>query len=68
MKANADHDRNDKDYLNNEELAAQCARALRNLSLNRKYTSVSAFFKFFTREVTSSANFLTVLFNGMLPA
>ena len=37
MKANSDHDRNDKDYLNNEELAAQCARALRNLSLNRKY-------------------------------
>ena len=42
MKASSDHDRIDKDYSNNEELAAQCARALRNLSLNRKYTFVSA--------------------------
>ena len=46
MKAHSDHDRNDKDYLNNEELAAQCARALRNLSLNRKYTFVRLFVLF----------------------
>jgi Flp pilus assembly protein TadG len=37
-RAVSEAQRKGKEYLNSEELAAQCARALRNLSVNRKST------------------------------
>jgi hypothetical protein len=60
-KASSDHDRNDKDYLNNEELAAQCARALRNLSLNRTYTYVRPCLTIFLKGILSFNLYLSCL-------
>ena len=62
-KSTSEYQKRDKDYQNTEELAAQCARALRNLSVNRTFLPCT-YLKLLFLELFSLKLFSTFFFSA----